>query len=470
MNPYFHRKIATPGITVYLLSLLIISMLFNRFAMEFSFILIGVVGVLLFFFMGSRLTYTWHNISTRQFETNLFVLSLSIRAVCVVFFYHFYTAKTGIPFEFGAADEYVYYDGASRFAKEKLVFLVDYLRGGIMLGGVSDTGYLIALALLYKITNNIIVTHLVKALMSAYATVLVYRIASRNFGEDAGRMAGIFYALMPNIIIYCCNTLKESLMVFLMIAFVERTDFLFRSRRYSLKDFLLPSLIALSLYTFRTVIGAACIFSFSTAAVLVPKKQISAWSKRLLIFAWIVTAVGVFYGGRLTEEMKEYWELRSTNETVKRDFQAKKLGASWAKYATGTVMAPMIVALPFSTMIDVEQQYNQNVRHGGNYIRNYLAFFVILALVLMVFINKDWREHALLLSFTFSYLAVIAFSGYANSERFLFPALPFLLMLAAHGITQITPRSYRYLKYWWVVVFVMEFAWAFFKVGARGLL
>ncbi|MBQ9475147.1 MAG: hypothetical protein IJU69_02685 [Bacteroidales bacterium] len=140
MNPYFHRKIATPGITVYLLSLLIISMLFNRFAMEFSFILIGVVGVLLFFFMGSRLTYTWHNISTRQFETNLFVLSLSIRAVCVVFFYHFYTAKTGIPFEFGAADEYVYYDGASRFAKEKLVFLVDYLRGGIILGGVSDTG------------------------------------------------------------------------------------------------------------------------------------------------------------------------------------------------------------------------------------------------------------------------------------------------------------------------------------------
>lgn len=38
-------------------------------------------------------------------------------------------------------------------------------------------------------------------------------------------MAGIFYMLMPNLIMYTGSHLKEAEMVFLTVAFIERADY-----------------------------------------------------------------------------------------------------------------------------------------------------------------------------------------------------------------------------------------------------
>lgn len=470
MIPFFPQKLSYRAIGIYFIALICISLFFSRYAMAFDYILIGATGVILFFTLSPLYSKKWRYLGEHTFEKNLFILALSLRWAWVFFAYFFYKEKTGQPFEFSAADEINYYEGSLTMAKWSLKEIAYYLNGALIMGGLSDTGYPVVLSLLCKFTGKtIIIPRLIKSLIGAYTCVLLFRLCKRNFGESAGRMAGIFYALMPNAIIYCGNHLKENFMVFLMVAFVERVDYLFRSRRYSVWNIVLPTVIALSLFTFRTVIGVICLFAFATSAIFIPDRLINKSRKRLLIFVWILLGIGTLYGGRLFSDAMEYWEMREDNSTQKREMQVKR-GAEWAKYATGTVMVPMIVALPFSTMVDVAEQYNQNVRHGGNFVKNYMSFFVILALLSIILFKRKWREHCLLLSFTLMYLGIIAVSGYANTERFNFPALPFLLAFAAYGVTVLDAKSYKYYNLWGIIVFIMEFGWAFFKIGGRGLL
>ena len=161
-------------------------------------------------------------------------------------------------------------------------------------------------------------------------------------------------------------------------------------------------------------------------------------------------------------------EDRESNQENKRQIQTEG-GNQWAKYATGTVMAPMMFVVPFPTMVDVDEQYTQQMLSGGNYVRNFLGGFVLIALFSALFVTKNWRNLSLIGSFVIAYLGIVSVSGIANSERFLLPGLPILLIMAAYGITQLNAKNYKFIKIWYWVVPVMVFAWAFFKLGSRGL-
>ena len=144
-------------------------------------------------------------------------------------------------------------------------------------------------------------------------------------------------------------------------------------------------------------------------------------------------------------------------------------GSQWAQYATGAVMAPMAFVLPYSTMVDVNQQYNQQIKHGGNYVRNFMGFFALLAIYEAVR-RKKWKDFILIGAFAISYLGVVSLSGFSNSERFLLPGLPCLVMMWAYGISVLRERTFKLLTPWCCIVFLMEFGWAYFKLGNRGLL
>ena len=132
-------------------------------------------------------------------------------------------------------------------------------------------------------------------------------------------------------------------------------------------------------------------------------------------------------------------------------------------------MAPMMFVMPFPTMVDVDEQYTQQMLSGGNYVRNFLGGFVLIAVFSAIFITKNWRNLSLIGSFVIAYLGIISTSGFSNSERFLLPGLPCLLIMAAYGVTLLNAKNYKFIKIWYWVVPVMAFAWAFFKLGSRGL-
>lgn len=167
-------------------------------------------------------------------------------------------------------------------------------------------------------------------------------------------------------------------------------------------------------------------------------------------------------------EIEALWEEKDENASLKRLEQTSR-GSQWAQYATGAVMAPMAFVLPYATMVDVSHQYNQQTKHGGNFVRNFMGFFAILA-IFEALRQKKWRDFVLIGAFIISYLGVVALSGFSNSERFLLPGLPCLIMMWAYGVSELRGKTYKYLTPWCIVVFLMEFGWAFFKLGNRGIL
>ena len=468
MVTYFPKQISSRAIIVYFAALLAINLYFYHYAMLFGYMVLGTVMVTGFFLLTNSWSMGWKSIPDQWYVNRVFGVALGIRLIWVFSSYLYYKAVTGVPFELDAADSIGYYDMAQWWHGCSWSEIWGYVKD-LSKEGVSDLGYPLYLTFLSKIFGlNVIVPRIIKALISAYTCILLYRLSARTFGEETGRMAGIMCALMPNLIIYCGYHLKEIEMIFLEVAFLERLDYLFRGRKVNVWNILLPTLLALSLFFFRTVLGAAAVFSAVTGVLLTTVPSMKKGWRRSALIGWGALCLFVLGGGTIATEVEGYWEEKDENATNLRSVQVAE-GNRWAVYATGSVMAPMVFVLPFSTMINVSGQYAQQAKHGGNYIRNFMGFFAILA-IFEALRRKKWRDFAMIGSFVFAYLGVVSLSGFSNSERFLLPGLPGLILMWSYGISTLSEKSLKLLNPWCIIVFVMEFAWAYFKLGNRGLL
>lgn len=466
MIPFFPRQISERAIIVYVASLFAVSIFYMNYAMGLGYMALGCMWVIGFFSLAVYCSKKWMIVPEKQFVSNIFWGALALRIVWVIATYYFYSAITGQPFEFQARDSAGYHADAEWLAGEPWSTTWEYLFGSVL---YADSGFPLYLTTIYKIFGPvIIIPRIINALLSSWACVLIYRMSSRTFGEEVGRMAGIMTVFMPNLIIYCGYHLKETLMLFLEVACLERADALIRGKKLTFFGVLIPSLLAGSLFLFRTALGAAAVFALASAILLSSAPAMKKTGKRVALIFWGILALMVFAGGSIASEVESLWEGRGENLDNKRLEQTIR-GNKWARYATGSVMAPMIMVLPFATMVDVDQQYGQQSKSGGNFIRNFMGFFAILA-IYEALRRKQWRDFVLIGAFVVSYLGVVAMSGFNNSERFLLPGLPGLIMMWAYGVSTLRAKTYKLLTPWCFVVFAMEFAWAFFKLGSRGIL
>ncbi len=467
MIPYFPKQIGERAMLVYLISLSLVSLVFVNYIMGLGYIALGFFWVCGFFGMVALCSKSWRSFSEKRFVETIVIVGLALRIVWVIVSYFFYEAVTGIPFEFSAADSLAYHEDAMWLASEPFSSTGRYLFGAVIM--LADSGYPFFLSVIYRIFGPVvIIPRILNALLSAWTCVLLYRIAARTFEEETARMATIMMVFMPNLIIYCGYHLKETLMLFLLVAGLERTDALIRGKQMTFWSILVSSLLVGSLFLFRTALGAAAVIAFASAILASSAPSMKRGGKRIALIGWGVLTLVLFAGGSIATEVEEMWEGREENVVRKREQQAI-LGNQWAKYATGAVMAPMIVVLPFATMVDVDEQYGQQAKSGGNYIRNFMGFFAILAIYEAIR-RKKWRDFVLVGAFVVAYLGVVSFSGFSNSERFLLPGLPGLIMMWAYGVSCLQKRSYKLLTPWCFVVVAMEVAWAYFKLGSRGIL
>lgn len=462
----FPKQIRDRAIVVYLSSLAAVSLVYISYAMGLGYMALGCLWVVGFFSLLVYCSKNWVAVSEKQYRANVFSAAVALRFVWVIASYYFYIEATGRPFEFGAADSLGYHWDAEWLAGESWSVTWAYLFGGVM---YADSGFPFFLTVLYKVFGSvIIIPRLINVLLSSWSCVLVYKMSSRTFGEDVGRMAGIMMVFMPNLIIYCGYHLKETLMLFLEIACLEKADALIRSKKFTFWGILVPSLLAGSLFLFRTALGAAAVFALASAILISSAPAMKQSGKRIALIGWGVLALVVFAGGAIASEVESLWEGRGENLTKRRTEQTLR-GNQWAQYATATVMAPMITVLPFATMVDVDEQYGQQAKSGGNFIRNFMGFFTFLAIYEAIR-RKKWREFVLIGAFVVAYLGVVSLSGFSNSERFLLPGLPGLIMMWAYGVSTLRKNTFKLLTPWCFVVFAMEFAWAYFKLGSRGII
>ena len=466
------KNITSKAMYVYFALLVCVPVIFG-YPMEWYFWILGILEVVGFFYFAHQLPIAWKNYSPKVFTKKLFTTALIMRIVYVVFSYLFYNEMTGTPFEFHAADVMFYNDlgryGHQLISEGRLNLVYEFQNNGNNVA-LSDCGYPIYLSIIYWIfDDSIFITRILKAVWSAWTCVLVYKLASRNFGEPVGRMAAIFCMLMPNLIYYCGIHLKETEMVFLIVLFTERADFSMRAKQLDWKALIIAIVAACILFLFRTALAAVAMIALATTLMLSSKKVLSL-SKKIAIGSFVVLAMFVTVGNQLMQEAEELLAQSADNQSNSMAWRAtRKGGNELAKYAGAAVFAPMIFTIPFPTLVNTEGQENQRMIHGGNYVKNITSALTIFALF-SILMSGNWRRHVLIISIGCGYLIVIALSAFAHSERFHLPALPFALMLAAYGISILGNKQKKWYNYWLVLIFVANIAWAWFKLKGRGML
>ncbi len=474
MLNYFPKFFSNRAIGLYSISLLAISLFFFNNMMSPMWILIGGASAIGFFYFSNTLTRKWANFSEKRFVKNIFWTAFFLRVIWVIFSYLFYQMETGRHFEFGAADS-LFYDEMARYGSDLMASgewnLYEKMTKYAGRLDVSDFGYPLYLSFVYLLSaKSILIAQLIKAAWGAWTVVLVYRLSQRSFGEEVGKIAGIFTMLMPILIYYSGLHLKEVEMVFLTVAFVERADYLLRSQKFSLINIIVPLMLAVLLFTFRTVLGVSSLFALFTTLVFSNSRGMLGWKKRLVVSTWFIVAVGFFMGGRIANEVEEVWAGRDSNQEQSLEWRANREGGnSFATYANKVAFAPLIFNIPIPTMVEIPAQENIQLLNGGNYVKEVLVFFLYLAFI-QLFKSKRLKEYLLMFSFVVGYLAIVALSAFAQSERYHQPTIPFLLIFAAFGITIVTNNQKKYFNWYLPFLFLMFVFWQWFKLKGRGLI
>lgn len=437
--------------------------------LPFIWIIFGSLAVFTFFFFSSLLSFRWVKISQKSFQKKIFNNALTIRLIYVVFIYFFYLFKTGQPFEFNARDTVGYHETAKWILDIFFYGWIDFYFKNYISEGISDAGWELTLATIYLVSfRSIIFVRLVNALVSTFTVLMIYRISQRNFGEKAARITAIMAMLLPAFVYYSGLHLKETVMVFLLMVFIERSDKLLHSRKFSFWSIFQIVILGLSLFLFRTVLAAAAWFALFSAFLLSSEKIMSQYY-RVVIIVWLIISSFFIFSGKILNEVSEYVGMRKTNQEQKYEHFSTRTGANQlAKYGNAAIFIPIIIPAPFPTLVNITGQENTMMINGDLFTRNIYVFFVFVAFYVL-FKMKRLRENLLLSVFLFSYLLILANSGYALSPRFHMPALPFLLLFAGYGITQTNRNFSSYYVLYVIGISIVIIAWNWFKLAGRGL-
>lgn len=463
------RNIAIVGIIVYLFVLTVISVMFRNYALKPLWVVWGVAEVVLFFCLTFYFDFRWSKDEVKQFIRKTFWVALIIRVAYVVLMCYYYYYQTGIPFEYEAADSLNYHRIGVFLSKEvrqgNIGFVFQSLSANTM--GFSDQGYLLWLTLIYTIFGkNILVPRLLKALMSAYMCVAVYKLASRSMDEKTGKLAAIICVFMPTLVRYAGLHYKETEMLFLAVMALERMDYLIRSRKYTFWNIAFPILLTAMTFGFRTILGMTLIAAFVIFTLLVNKDIVGKKAKAIIVLSTVVVFL-VFLLTPIGNEMRIVFKMNFAEGRYNVE-KYENEGMKFAQFADGKYLAPAAFILPLSSMVSVGND-NQKMMNGSIFIRNFLAFFSMWAIVIAIR-GKKWRNLSLIGSYVILYLLLITFSFAFNSERYHFPAIPMAAVMAAYAITNMKKSDMKYFYIYNVLLIVAIIVWNYVKLAARGLI
>lgn len=479
MKNTFPAWLSQYAVSVYMISLLIVSLVYSSYSLPWYYMLSGVTAVLVFFLFGNKVikdTSIDRIHKTKNFEKRIFWIAFIPRLLFMLLIYWIFQANYGDAFGFENGDAFLY-DDLGRdflygFRNDKFA---ETWRNLNMTLDVSDLGYATYLGFIYWIVGDesgLIFARLLKCIWSSVTVVLMYRLAKRNFGEQTGRMVAVFCAVWPNFWYYCAGHLKEVEMTFLVVLFVEQADQMLRSRQFTAWKVIPILLIAAALFTVRTPLALVALLALIFSVVMSSSKVVN-WGKRIVVGFLAIALIGVIAGNRIQEQSRSLLEqVRGGRQQENMEWRTKRAnGNAFAKYASKSVFAPLIFTIPFPSMVrPFDGQDQQQLLNGGNFVKNIMSCFTIFALV-MLLMTGQWRDHLLPLSFMLGYLVVLAFSEFAQSERFHQPTMPFEFMFAAYGlsIAVTKPKYKRWFMYWCALMFVACIAWSWFKMAGRGL-
>lgn len=471
---------ATYAVVTYLVALLGVNVLFSSYATEWYFLLFGIAWVAGFFLMSIFCSRKWSILRIRKqrsFEKKLFWTSLVIRVLYAVFMYYFYLSMTGEAHEFQSADSRSYIE----LVEDWCIYLDNNTLWSTLKDSaqrnLGDIGFPLFELLPVRwcgVEGALMVIRILNAIMGAYTTLIVFRIAHRAMNETTARIAGIFCMLHPVLICYVGIALKEVLMTLLVVMFIDMGDKLLRNKQYSFGTIVPLVLVGGSLFLFRTVLGMVAFIALFFALIMMDRHIVS-YGKKIMLGTIITFILFLAVSDTIINEVRKVTDtnVRQQQEISMRfrygtEGRGNIGGNAFAKYASTAVFAPLIFTIPFPTMVALSEQEDMRLIHGGNWMRNAISGFVILAMF-MLLLSGDWRKYTLPLAMLLGYLLMLAFTQFAHSLRFHIPVMPFEMMFAAYAITNMRKKHRNWYMIWCIFMVVACLAWNWFKLAGRGL-
>lgn len=440
---------------------------------------IAGVSVVLFFYGSMSMSKNWARKKDRVFIKNIFIAGLVVRLIWVFYCYFIFNPDYwGSTFGDGADVEWYMPFGKA---------IAEWIRGNSQMsfmqlatqwgGQVDDWGYPTWLALIDIFTDgesDVFVPFVIKAIVSAYCSICIYRVANRHYGDGVARMAALFMAFNPNMIYWCGNMFKEAEMIYLCCYSIDKFDQTLNSgQRLTFRGMLPGVLAASALFFFRAALGAVIFLAVLVHIVMASNRVMSVGKKIMAGFLVVVTLLIGIGDSLRSQTVSMINTVQSDQQKVNMEWRSRRAGGnSFAKYAGAAVFAPLIFTIPFPTFnVALESQVLQRQLSGGSYIKNILSYFVIMVMF-MLLISGEWRRHVFILAYTVGYHMVLVMSNFAQSGRFHMPVIPFLMLFAAYGI-QIAKTNGKVRK-WFPIVLVAEvficLVWNWFKLKGRGMI
>ena len=497
-RPIFTRKVTDYALGLYLATFFIVTLMYSAYSMPWYYMLSGLGSVIVIFSYGRSLTdrFSVYRVTKdKVFEKKIFYISLSLRIAWSIFIYAIFMQSYGDTFGFENGDAKYYHDMgefvAGMISRGDFSFY-DSISQWSGNDDIADMGYGIYVGFIYFLTGNsgtggplsfidntadthvlsILTVRLIKCILSALAVVLMYRLSKRNFGEQIARIAAIFCALWPNFWYYCGSHLKETEMVFLCVLFIEQADQMLRSKQFTAWKIAPVLFVGILIFTLRTALALVALLSL-IFSVVISSSRVVDWGKRIAIGVLTLMLLGVTMGNRIQERSTILIrQVQSNQQQTNMNWRATRANANvYSKYASKSIFAPLIFTIPFPSYVrPFEGQDVQQLLNGGNFVKSFMSFFTIIAILSLIFTGK-WRDCLLPLSFLLGYMIVLAFSSFAQSERFHQPAMPFEFMFAIYGLSVFaTNKKYKhFFSFWCVLILVACVAWNWFKLAGRGM-
>lgn len=469
LNNYFLKR----ATVVYAVSVIFVGVLYFGYFMPWYWALMGFLEVILFYWLSTYWEKKWNYILPVQFEKKLFGVTLLFRFIWIIGYYLFTTSVWHTPWEqpIGVTMDSTGYFAEGQWIKE-MITQGDLFPYFIYLQSrsISDSGYPVFLALWSFLTgDNIFLTRIPNAFFDAWTVVLTYRISKRNFGDKVARLSALFTLLIPMLSFYSAVTMKESLMLMLSIWAIDRGDFIIRERQFKSWNLLAFAVLVVSVTLFRTALAWVIVLSFLCALVFSSERILNR-SRRVALLFIVVFVGATFYGGRIMEQGEELLE-QAESTGANFEYRAnRKGGNALVANLSKAFLAPLLITLPFPTMVEIEGQNIQQLQNGGYYLKNILSFFCIFALFSLL-PKKRWNRNVMIIAFFIGYLMALGMSSFAQSGRFHHPVLPIEMIFGAYGISQI--HNYKQAK-WFDFFLLFEFCiiifWNWFKLRGRGII
>ena len=471
---YWKTKYSLFSIICVSFVMLINYLLFQEFSVDPIFLIPNFIVVILFFALLKTFSVKSSYYSEKRFLKNIFLGSLFIRIIVMLFLYILFYNITGTSFDVEASDALTYHDIGLRLANQLRegrfdLYAIPY---NFKFG---DMGYNIFLGIIYYLfDNSIIAVRFLQCLIDSLSVLLIYRISKFLWNTKISRFASILSMIFPLQIFYVSVHIKETVMIFFTLVAIYYSIKLVYEKFSIIKIFILIFSIV-AVLSLRTPLALVLILSIIGYYVINNKKPLY-YKVTLLLFFIISLYICMNYLNIYKEfesKSKRYIGIESNGTRGGRSVNLYKArGQSFAVYASSPLLLIQGISTPYPSMVKTNIKfYNQTLQWyhiGSLFVWVYMSYFCFVGLYYSI--KYKFKENSILIFYIFGYIISLVLSLYIMSIRYNILKLVPLLIFVAIGFYH-TPKNK--FKYWYIYVILMSIiilAWNFVKLAGKGLI